>query len=136
MNDSKRYIGCCAAYCKTCKAYKEGYCKGCKLGFDTGKRDINKAKCKIKLCCFRDKKFNTCADCSKLESCKIISDWYTKNGYKYKKYKEAIEFIKKNGYPKFIKLADKWSDPYGKLDQKEFCAKLNKESKGRLFNKY
>lgn len=114
--NSSRYIGCCGAYCKTCKPYIEGYCKGCKLGFDTGERDIKKAKCKIKLCCFKDNKFNTCADCPKLESCDIIGSLYAHNGYKYKKYKQAIGFIKMNGYSKFIKLAGKWKGAYGKLD--------------------
>ena len=114
--DSKIYIGCCGAYCKTCKVYLEGYCKGCKLGFETGERDINKAKCKLKLCCFRYNKFDTCADCSDLESCNITGSFYAHNGYKYKKYKQAIEFIKKKGYSKFIKLADKWKGAYGKLD--------------------
>ncbi len=114
--NSKRCVGCCGAYCKTCKPFIEGACKGCKIGFDTGERDINKAKCKIKLCCFRDHKFDTCADCSKLESCNIIGSWYAKNGYKYKKYKQAIEFIKKNGYSKFIKLANKWKNAYGKYE--------------------
>lgn len=114
--DSKRYIGCCGAYCKTCKPFIDGPCKGCKIGFDTGERDINRAKCKIKLCCFRDKNFDTCADCPELESCKIIGSWYDKNGYKYKKYKQAIEFIKANGYSKFTKLANKWKYAYGRLE--------------------
>jgi hypothetical protein len=114
--NSKIYIGCCGAYCKTCKSYVAGICKGCKLGFDTGERDINKAKCKIKLCCYKDNQLETCDACSKLESCSIVGSWYAKNGYKYKKYKEAIEFIKKNGYSKFIKLADKWKNVYGKLE--------------------
>ncbi len=112
----KRYIGCCGAYCKTCKPFIENYCKGCKLGFDTGGRDINKAKCRIKLCCFRDRKFDTCADCSDFASCRIIDNFHDKSVYKYKKYKQAIEFIKKNGYPKFTKLAKKWKGAYGKLD--------------------
>ncbi|MFH2020616.1 MAG: DUF3795 domain-containing protein [archaeon] len=112
----KRYIGCCGAYCKTCKLFIEEVCKGCKIGFDTGERDINKAKCKIKLCCFRDKKLDTCADCVKLESCNIVCSWYAKKGYKYKKYKQAIDFIKKNGYSKFIILADEWKGAYGNLE--------------------
>jgi hypothetical protein len=113
---SKTYIACCGAYCKTCKPYNEGHCKGCKIGYESGERDINKTKCKIKLCCFRDNKFHSCADCSKLESCNIVGSMYAKKGYKYKKYKESLEFIKENGYPKFIKLANKWKEPYGKLE--------------------
>ena len=110
-----RYIGCCGAYCKTCKPFIEGICKGCKIGFNTGARDINRAKCEIKLCCFRDHKFSTCADCPQLCSCNIVGNWYAKNGYKYKKYKQAINFIKEKGYRDFIKLADKWNGAYGKL---------------------
>lgn len=115
MNQN-RFIGCCGAYCKTCKPFIDESCKGCKLGFDTRERDIEKAKCKIKICCFKVMEYDTCADCSNLDNCKIIGDWYSKNGYKYKKYKQAIEFIKKNGYPYFIKLASKWNGAYGKLD--------------------
>jgi hypothetical protein len=33
------------------------------------------------------------------------------------KYRQAIEFIAKNGYAKFIKSADNWTGAYGKLDQ-------------------
>ena len=113
MNQN-RFIGCCGAYCKTCKPFLDGTCKGCKIGFDTGERDINKAKCKIKLCCFKDMNFDTCADCSGLESCNIINGWYSKKGYKYKKYKEAIYFIKNNGYEIFFKTAENWKNAYGK----------------------
>ena len=116
--NSERYIGCCGACCKTCKVFVADICKGCKIGFDTGERDINKAKCKIKLCCFRDRKLKTCADCSKLDSCKMIAEWFNHKGYKYKKYKETIEFIKNNGYRKFLELADKWKGAYGKLKEK------------------
>lgn len=111
-----RNIGCCGAYCKTCKPFISANCKGCKIGFDTGERDINKAKCKIKLCCFRDRKLDTCADCPDLDNCKIISTFHNKTGYKFKKYKQAIEFIRKNGYSKFIQSTDSWNNAYGKLD--------------------
>jgi hypothetical protein len=111
----KRYIGCCGAYCKTCKAFREGACKGCKLGYENGGRDINRAKCRMKVCCFGKKKLETCADCADYPKCSIIRGFYGKNGYKYKKYGEAIEFIRENGYPKFLKLAKKWKGAYGKL---------------------
>jgi hypothetical protein len=116
MEKDVDYIGCCGAYCKTCKPFIEGHCKGCKLGYSSGKRAINKSKCKIKLCCFRDEGYTTCADCSKLEKCEIANAWYSQGHYKNKKYKEAIEFIKKNGYKKFLKSANKWKNAYGKLD--------------------
>jgi len=51
-----------------------------------------------------------------LNNCKIVGDWYTKKGYKYQKYKKAIEYIRKNGYPDFIKLDDKWKGAFGKLN--------------------
>src|SRR4030042_703507 len=114
-NFSKRFIGCCGAYCKTCKAFIEGFCKGCKLGYDKGEMDINKAKCNMKVCCFGEKQLETCADCSDYLECKTIHNFYGKNGFKYKKYKQAIEFIRKNGYPRFVKLANKWKGPYGRL---------------------
>ena len=115
VTETKRYIGCCGTYCKTCKPFTDGFCKGCKLGYDSGKRDINKAKCKIKVCCLKVKKLETCADCQDFAKCKIILSFHDKSGYKYKKYKQSMEFIIKNGYPKFIKLANKWKGPYGKL---------------------
>ncbi|OFY61946.1 MAG: hypothetical protein A2Y71_09140 [Bacteroidetes bacterium RBG_13_42_15] len=111
-----RYIGCCGAYCKTCKPYIEGFCKGCKLGYDSGKRDIKEAKCRIKVCCFGDKKLDTCADCVNLYTCPTIGNLFAHNGYKYQKYKQAIEFIKENGYSEFIKIADKWKNAYGKYE--------------------
>ena len=113
--NSIRFIGCCGAYCKTCKPFIEGYYKGCKLGYDSKERDIKKARCNIKLCCL-EKNFETCADCLRLESCEILCKWYSKKGYKYKKYKESVEFIKKNGYDKFTKEADNWKGAYGRLE--------------------
>ncbi len=112
---SIKELGCCGAYCKTCPVFKEKLCRGCKLGYQNGERDISKAKCKIKVCCIK-KGFNSCADCNQFSSCDIIQGFYKKNGYKYKKYKEAIEFIWSNGYAKFIKIADKWKIQYGKYE--------------------
>jgi hypothetical protein len=113
---SIREIGCCGAYCKTCLTSIEvGVCRGCKLGYKDGERDINKSKCKIKICCFRDRQFETCADCDEYLSCEIIQSLYNKNGYKYKKYKQSIDFIRENGYAKFMSIADSWKRAYGKL---------------------
>jgi hypothetical protein len=112
-----RLIGCCGAYCKTCPPLIENYCKGCKLGYDTGKRDINDAKCKMKVCCFKEKKLETCADCPDYFTCKIMFDFHSKNGYKYKKYKQSIEFIRKNGYAEFLKTSKDWKRAYGRLEE-------------------
>jgi hypothetical protein len=111
-----RFIGCCGAYCRTCAALIEGVCKGCKLGYDRGERDIEKAKCLMKICCFKDKHLETCADCWEYLRCERIQSFYSKKGYKYKKYKQSIEFIRKKGYSAFLQIADRWSGPYGKLE--------------------
>jgi hypothetical protein len=115
---SIREIGCCAAYCKTCRAsvINGSLCRGCKLGYDTGERDINKSRCRIKSCCFKDRHLETCADCTDYADCEIIHELYEKTGYKYGKYRQSMEFIRENGYDKFIELADKWTGAYGKLD--------------------
>jgi hypothetical protein len=111
--NKKRLTG---AYCKTCKPYITGYCKGCKLGFFTVERDIRKAKCKIKVCCFGDKKSETCADCVELATYPTIVKLHNQNGYKYKKCKQAIEFIKEKEYSEFIRIANKWKNAYGKYE--------------------
>jgi len=108
-----KYIGCCGAYCKTCPALINKSCRGCKLGYDTGERDISKAKCEMKVCCIK-KNYETCADCPDYSNCEIIHGFYNKNGYKYKKYKQALEFIRENDYTKFIKISDKWKNAYGR----------------------
>lgn len=86
------------------------------MGYDSGERDINKVRCKIKVCCFREKKLETCADCTDFHICGILRDFYCKKGYKYSKYKQSIEFIIEKGYEEFLKSAGKWNGPYGKLD--------------------
>ncbi len=114
---SIREIGCCGAYCKTCRESSTGSnCRGCKLGYENGERDIDKAKCKIKLCCFRDRRFETCADCPVYPSCDIISGFHGKSGFKYKKYRQSIEFIRDRGYAEFIGIARNWRGPYGRLE--------------------
>jgi len=113
---SIREIGCCGAYCKTCRELVAETCRGCKLGYENGDRDINKAKCKIKVCCFRDRQLETYADCPDYPACKTIQDFHQKGSYKYKKYQQSIEFIRQNGYTRFMEIADGWKGPYGRLD--------------------
>jgi hypothetical protein len=121
---SIREIGCCGAYCKTCPELINKRCRGCKLGYETGERDINKARCKIKVCCFKERKFETCADCSDSSSCRIIQEFHSKSGYKYKKYKQAIEFIRENGYEEFIRIADNWKNAYGKYVSADYLKRI------------
>ena len=96
-----------------CKVLKDGACKGCKIGYDDGSRELSKAKCKIKVCCMT-RQYNSCADCEDYETCGIVQEFYNKNGYKYKKYKQAIDFIRENGYTEYLKIADQWTMQYGK----------------------
>ncbi|RZN43908.1 MAG: DUF3795 domain-containing protein [Methanophagales archaeon ANME-1-THS] len=111
-----REIGCCGAYCKTCPALRDGSCRSCKLGYETGEREINRAKCAMKVCCFKERAYETCADCPDYSSCGIIQGFYNKKGYKYKKYKHSLDFVRKNGYDNFLQRADNWKGPFGKLD--------------------
>lgn len=106
-------IGCCGAYCATCKVFLAKACAGCKLGYEEGGRDLCLAKCQIKVCCIQ-KTQSTCADCKEYESCAKLQNFYGKNGYKYGKYRQATEHIKSNGYTSFLEIADTWKNAYGK----------------------
>jgi hypothetical protein len=109
------HIGCCGAFCGTCPALRDGACRGCKLGYGPGERDIDRAKCRIKLCCFRDRGFQTCVDCPDFASCGIIRGWLEKKAWKYRKYRESLEFIRDFGYAAFLAEAETWKGPYGRL---------------------
>ena len=116
LSNPAKFVGCCGAYCKTCKPYIEGFCKGCKLGYEERERDISKAKCDMKVCCFKERRLETCADCPDYPSCPTIQNFHSKRPYKYKKYKQSIEFIRKNNYARFIQIPNCWKNAYGKLE--------------------
>jgi hypothetical protein len=107
-------IGCCGAYCKTCPELRNSRCRGCKIGYLNGDRDIEKAKCTMKVCCIK-KGLNTCADCTTYSECTTIRDFYDKKSYKYKKYEQATQCIREKGYTRFLSVADTWKNQYGKL---------------------
>lgn len=110
------YVGCCGAYCRTCRAYAEKTCKGCRMGYGTGERDITKARCAMKRCCIGIKKEEICGKCPEYSACKIIREFYAKKGYKYKRYLKSTEYIRKCGYERFAKAAKDWKEAYGKLE--------------------
>jgi hypothetical protein len=114
LSKKKIFIGCCGAFCLTCREFNNT-CRGCKIGYDKGDRNINRIRCEMKKCCFKEKKHETCADCENYSSCTIIQSFYDKKGYKYKKYKESIEFIRKYGYDAFYNKAEKWNNAYGRF---------------------
>lgn len=107
---SQKEIGCCGIYCRTCHIFIDGMCSGCKAGYEN--TDITKTKCKIKTCCFYTKKFETCADCKDYTSCTLIQDFYEREGYKSRDYKEAIDNIRENGYDDFLCLMRKQKTGY------------------------
>jgi hypothetical protein len=109
-------IGCCAAYCGTCRALADGTCPGCRSGYDTSERDINKARCRIKICCIKKMgTASTCADCPDYLSCDTLHGLYRKNGYKYGRYRQSFEFIRAHGYDRFLEATEQWKGAYGKL---------------------
>jgi hypothetical protein len=114
---SQLLIGCCGAYCQTCKVYIQGVCKGCKVGYDTGEREISKAKCAMKVCCVR-RGLVSCADCADYDTCETLAAFYGHEGYKYQKYRQATQFIRAHGYDAFLETADRWSGAYGPLEKK------------------
>ena len=116
MNDTEK-IGCCGAYRKTCREF-EKTCKGCKPGYLDGSRDLSRAKCRMKKCCLT-KGHITCADCEKYDRCEIIQSFLNHPGYKYSKYKQALEFIHAHDYAAFMKAAENWKNAYGKYPKQD-----------------
>ena len=115
MEKPENYISCCGFYCKTCKEYVKGFCKGCKLGYDENERDINKAKCKIKLCSFKDKQLISCADCNDFRDCEILSKRFKPGTYYHRKCIGLLEYLKSNGSDNYIKIASGWNSHMGKI---------------------
>lgn len=108
-------IGCCGAYCGTCRVLAGGQCRGCKLGYGEGGRDISRARCGMKACCFGERGLETCADCPDFDSCQTIQGFFGKKGYKYGRYRQSLEFIRERGYRDFLKAARGWKGAYGRL---------------------
>lgn len=108
-------IGCCGAYCRTCPEMRAQKCRGCKIGYGDGTRDIAKARCKMKVCCI-GKGLATCGDCDSYATCDAIQNFHGKSGYKYKKYRQAVAFIREHGYQAFLKIADGWKNQYGRYE--------------------
>lgn len=106
-------IGCCGAYCKTCREYGRT-CKGCKTGYADGSRDLAKAKCPIKVCCL-GKDQATCADCAGYDACPTIQAFHGHAGYKYGKYRQAVAYIRAHGYAAFLEKSAAWTGAYGRL---------------------
>lgn len=109
------FIGCCGAYCKTCRSFILGSCRGCKLGYADGERNIAKARCRIKVCCLGTKNHETCADCPGYDGCGLLAAFHAKSAPEYSGYRNALEFIRANGYADFVKRAGAWKRSFGEL---------------------
>jgi hypothetical protein len=107
-------LGCCGAFCRTCPMLREKLCRGCQLGYGSGKRDLAKARCAVKVCCLK-RNHSSCAECPEYSSCPTIQGFFKKRGYKYGKYRESLEFIRARGYEEFFRITDRWTRQYGKL---------------------
>jgi hypothetical protein len=108
-------IGCCCAYCRTCRAFRSGGCPGCRLGYEDGGRDAARIRCAMKSCCVLEKRFSTCAYCPEFETCPSLRTWYAKPGWKYGRYLASAEYIRAHGYDAFLTVADGWTDAIGRL---------------------
>lgn len=116
MNDAEK-IGCCGAHCKTCCEF-EKTCKGCNPGYPDSSRDLSRAKCRMKKCCLT-RGHITCGDCEEYESCESIQSFLNHPGYKYRKYKQALEYIRAHGHAAFLNAAESWTSAYGKYPEQD-----------------
>lgn len=108
------FVGCCGAYCKTCMTPDERSCKGCRLGYEDGKRKLLRARCQVKRCCLIEKKLPTCMECGEFESCELLQGFYGLSKA-HQKIRRAAEFIRKNGYDRFEAVAGHWTRSKGEL---------------------
>lgn len=112
-------IGCCGAFCGTCRPLMLGSCMGCKLGYGDGNRSIARARCHVKRCCIGIRRHETCADCRDHRECEILARFFGKDEQDRKKHRErhrkALEFIRINGYSEFLRKAAAWKRHYGEL---------------------
>lgn len=111
-----RFVGCCGAYCRTCRSFVLGSCRGCKLGYEDGQRDIARARCRIKLCCYARRKLETCAECPESDGCEMLGAFHRRKWREYAGYRRSLEFIRENGYAAFAGRAKGWTKAYGDLD--------------------
>ena len=115
INLKVKLVGCCGAHCGTCRSFVLGSCRGCKVGYDEGERDIARAKCRVKACCFGARGMETCAECPEFDGCEILARFHGKKGREYGMYRESLEFIRAKGYPDFLRRARDWLRAYGQL---------------------
>jgi len=111
-----KFIGCCGANCGTCRSFIIGQCRGCKLGYNEGTRSLNASKCEIKRCCLGKGTLVTCADCGEYPKCERMRAFHGRKESKYVDYCRPIDYIRRFGYRRYLRMAGRWKGPYGHLD--------------------
>ena len=59
----------------------------------------------MKKCCLTRGNI-TCGDCEEYDRCEIIQSFLNHPGYKYGKYKQALEYIRAHGHAAFLNVAE------------------------------
>jgi hypothetical protein len=111
-----RLIGCCGANCGTCRSFIIGQCVGCKLGCDDGTRNLKVSKCEVKRYCLGKGTLVTCADCDDYPKCRRIRAFHVRKGSKYADYRRPVDYIRRLGYRRYLRMARLWKGPYGPLN--------------------
>jgi len=111
-----RLIGCCGANCGTCRSFIIRQCVGCRFGYDDGTRNLKVSKCEVKRCCLGKGTLVTCADCSDYPKCRRIRAFHVRKGSKYADYCRPVDYIRRFGYRRYLRMARRWKGPYGPLD--------------------
>jgi len=68
----------------------------------------------MKVCCI-ERGLVACGECPELDSCSTMAAFFNHASYKYRKYREATEFIRRHGWAEFVKQAGTWTGAYGRL---------------------
>ena len=87
-------------------------------GIWDGSRNLGRAKCRMKKCCLT-KGHITCTNCEEYEHCEIVQAFLNHPGYKYSKYKQALEFIRAHGHAAFLNAAKHWTSACGKYPKQD-----------------
>ena len=72
----------------------------------------------MKKCCLT-RGHITCADCEEYDRCEIIQSFLNHPGYKYGKYKQALEYIRAHGHAAFLSAAEHWTGAHGKYPEQD-----------------
>jgi hypothetical protein len=107
MKNRRIELAPCGVFCKACPSFNKT-CLGCSSDSKNQKRK-SKWSCKIRKCCYEEKKIDYCGycgnfPCEKLNK-KLINSHKGENNYRYRhEIPENMKSLRKHGIDKFIKL--------------------------------